>query len=144
MVGKKSPRGIATFVADFQRFIMRGNVLDLAIAVILGGAFGKIIDSFVTDIVTPIILSPALKAARVEQLAALSFQGLHYGLFLAAVLNFFVIALSLFVLIQVIERMQARLKRSPAIAEAAPSPEEKLTQAIEKLTAVLESQNPLP
>lgn len=146
MVGKKNPSGVAAFLADFQSFIMRGNVLDLAVAVIIGGAFGKIIESFVTDIVTPLILNPALKAAQVDKLSELSLQGIKYGLFLAAILNFLVIAFSLFVLIQSIERTQKRMQRAQAIAEAeappAPTAEEKLTLAIEKLTTVLENNHP--
>ncbi len=56
-------RGNGGFWADFRKFLMQGNVIDLAVAVIIGGAFGKIITSFVEDIVTPAILNPALQAA---------------------------------------------------------------------------------
>ena len=51
------------FLADFQKFLMQGNVIDLAVAVIIGGAFGKIVTSFVEDIITPIILNPALQSS---------------------------------------------------------------------------------
>jgi len=80
------------FWGDFQSFILRGNVLDLAVAVILGGAFGKIVESLVSDVITPALLSPALQSAKVEDLAKLSFNGILYGKFLAAVLNFLLIA----------------------------------------------------
>jgi len=57
-------RGNSGFIADFRKFLMRGNVIDLAVAVIIGGAFGKIITSLVEDIITPVILTPALEAAN--------------------------------------------------------------------------------
>ena len=60
---------------DLKAFLFRGNVLDLAVAVIIGGAFGAIITSFVADIITPLILNPALKAANVENIAQLAWNG---------------------------------------------------------------------
>lgn len=78
------------FLADFRAFILRGNVVDLAVAVIIGTAFGKIIESLVADIITPAILAPALRTARVDDLAQLTAGGIKYGSFLAAVLNFLV------------------------------------------------------
>lgn len=139
--GTKAATG---FLADFQKFIMRGNVVDLAVAVIIGGAFGKIIDSLVTDIITPAILNPALKSAGVDKLSELSANGIQYGLFLASILNFIVIAFSIFVMIRTFEGMQKRLARKEAIeAEVAPpepTAEEKLTAAIEKLTEVMQSK----
>lgn len=56
------------FLGDFQKFLMQGNVIDLAVAVIICGAFGKIVTSFVEDIITPVILNPALQAAKVNDL----------------------------------------------------------------------------
>jgi len=64
------------FWADFRKFIMRGNVIDLAVAVVIGGAFGKIVTSFVEDLITPIILNPALQAAKVQDLQNLSINGI--------------------------------------------------------------------
>ncbi|MGL4881143.1 MAG: large conductance mechanosensitive channel protein MscL, partial [Waterburya sp.] len=84
------------FLAGFRDFIMQGNVIDLAVAVIIGAAFGKIIESLVADIITPLILNPAMKAAGAEKLADLSAGGIQYGLFLAAILNFLVIAFCLY------------------------------------------------
>ncbi|MEO0352889.1 MAG: MscL family protein, partial [Cyanobacteria bacterium P01_A01_bin.15] len=51
---------------DFRDFLLRGNVVDLAVAVVIGGAFGAVITSFIEDIITPLLLSPALRAANVE------------------------------------------------------------------------------
>ncbi|MGB7413934.1 MAG: MscL family protein, partial [Thermosynechococcaceae cyanobacterium] len=68
--------GSGSFLKDFGEFLSQGNVVDLAVAVIIGGAFGKIVTSFVEDIVTPAILNPAMKAAGADQLAALSINGI--------------------------------------------------------------------
>ncbi len=125
---------------------MRGNVIDLAVAVIIGAAFSKIIDSLVADIITPALLNPALAAAKVENLSQLSFNGIKYGLFLAAVLNFLVIALCIFILIRSFETAKRRFLRHPESgAAAAPDPaiesQKKLTQALERLRQTLESSD---
>lgn len=132
------------FLSGFRDFIMRGNVIDLAVAVIIGAAFSKIIDSLVADIITPVILNPAMKAAGVDRLSELSAGGVQYGLFLAAVLNFLVIALCIYALVQAFEKAKKRLIRQEALAEDAPDAnllaQEKLTGAIERLTNVMESR----
>ena len=130
------------FLADFQKFLMQGNVIDLAVAVIIGGAFGKIVTSFVEDIITPLILNPALKAAKVDSLQNLSYEGIKYGLFLASILNFLVIAFSIFVMIRAYEKAKRRFSREAAIVEsAAPDPvvlsQERLIDAIERLTSTM-------
>ncbi len=132
------------FLSGFRDFIMRGNVVDLAVAVIIGAAFSKIIDSLVGDIITPAILNPAMKAAGVDKLSELSAGGIQYGLFLAAVLNFLVIAFCIYVLVQAFEKAKKRLIRQEALAEEAPdatiSSQERLTGAIERLTQVIETK----
>jgi large conductance mechanosensitive channel len=135
------------FIADFQKFIMQGNVVDLAVAVIIGGAFGKIIESFVADIITPAILAPALEAAKVNDLAQLSYGAIKYGSFLASILNFLVIAFSIFVVIRMLEGAKkkfAREQAAEAAAEAAADPvllsQERLTTAVERLSQVMESR----
>jgi large conductance mechanosensitive channel len=135
------------FIADFQKFIMQGNVVDLAVAVIIGGAFGKIIESFVADIITPAILAPALEAAKVNDLAQLSYGAVKYGSFLASILNFLVIAFSIFVVIRMLEGAKKKFARQQAAeeaAEAAADPvllsQERLTTAVERLSQVMESR----
>jgi large conductance mechanosensitive channel len=133
------------FFADFQEFISQGNVVELAVAVIIGGAFGKIIESFVTDIITPAILSPALKAANVDDLANLTAGGVKYGSFLAAVLNFLVIAFSIFLVIRALESAKRRfVRQQPEGETAAADPlllsQERLTTAVERLSQVIESR----
>jgi large conductance mechanosensitive channel len=134
------------FLADFQKFLMQGNVIDLAVAVIIGGAFGKIVTSFVEDIITPLILNPALQAARVNDLQSLAVNGIKYGVFLASILNFLVIALSIFVMIRAFEKAKRRFSRQEAIEDAAAPPDpvvlsqERLTDAIERLTSTMSRQ----
>lgn len=142
--GKRAAGG---FLKDFREFILKGNVIDLAIAVIIGGAFGKIVTSFIEDIITPIILNPALKAARVEDLANLQIQGIKYGLFLSAVINFLVVSLVIFLMIRSFEAIKRKAKREEAIAaanaeavETKPDPQERLTLAIERLAEIMESK----
>lgn len=121
---------------------MQGNVIDLAVAVIIGTAFGKIITSFVEDIVTPVILNPALQAAKVNDLQSLAINGVKYGVFLASIINFVVIAFSVFLMIQAFEKAKRRFQRQEAVAEAAADPivlsQERLTGAIERLTSSME------
>lgn len=124
---------------------MRGNVIDLAVAVIIGEAFNKIVTSFVEDIITPVILNPALQAAKVDDLQNLSANGIKYGVFLAAVINFVVIAFAIFVMIRAFEKAKKRFSLQEAIDEAATtdpvvSSQERLTGAIERLTSSMESR----
>ncbi len=83
---------------EFKSFAMRGNVLDLAIGVVIGGAFGKIVSSLVDDIITPAVLSPALKAANLTNLADLTIPGtaIKYGNFLSTIISFILISNALF------------------------------------------------
>ncbi|MEA5472556.1 large conductance mechanosensitive channel protein MscL [Spirulina sp. 06S082] len=141
-----SRNGKRTLIGDFRDFIMRGNVIDLAVAVIIGGAFGKIVTSFVENIITPLILNPAMKAAQVDKLENLASGGIQYGLFLAAILNFLVIAFCMFLIVRSFEGAKKRLNREEAIAAPEPTPDpsivaqENLTQAVENLTKVMEQK----
>ena len=98
MAVTRGRRAATGFLGEFLDFINRGSVVDLAVAVIIGTAFSKIIDSLVTDIITPAIVGPALAAAGVDRLEDwVVGDGIKLGLFLAAILNFLIIALSIFV-----------------------------------------------
>lgn len=146
MAVRRGRRAVTGFWADFRDFIMRGNVIDLAVAVVIGGAFGKIIDSFVTDIITPTILQPALEASGTNQLQNLTADGVKYGVFLAAILNFLVIALCMFLVIRLFEAAKKQFVREEEIEEAAPVDpvvvsQERLTGAVERLTQVIETQS---
>jgi len=125
----------SSFVNDFKEFLLRGNVVDLAVAVVLGAAFGAVVTSFIEDIVTPLLLSPALEAAGVEDIANLSANGIKYGLFLSSIINFVVIGLVLFTVIRMFERM----KRTDEV-DAEPTPTEKLDATMERLNQTLQSR----
>ena len=115
---------------DLKAFLLRGNVVDLAVAVVIGAAFGAIVTSFVNDIITPLILKPALKAAHVENIAQLSWNGVAYGSFLSAVINFLVVGTVLFFVVKAAEKAQNLGKKEEAAEEevAAPTQEELLTE----------------
>ena len=115
---------------DLKAFLLRGNVVDLAVAVIIGAAFGAIVTSFVNDIITPLILNPALKAAGVEKIAELTWNGVAYGSFLSAVINFLVIGTVLFFVVKAAEKAQNLGKKEEATEEevAAPTQEELLAE----------------
>lgn len=107
-----------SFISDFKAFAMKGNVMDLAVAVIIGAAFGAIVSSLVTDIITPLLLTPVLEKAGIKDIAELKWGAVAYGKFIAAVINFVVIALVIFSLIKGIASMQ---KKEEAAAPAGPS-----------------------
>ncbi|WP_195324115.1 large conductance mechanosensitive channel protein MscL [Streptococcus sp. 1001283B150225_161107_H12] len=115
---------------ELKAFLLRGNVVDLAVAVIIGAAFGAIVTSFVNDIITPLILNPALKAAGVEKIAELTWNGVAYGSFLSAVINFLVIGTVLFFVVKAAKKAQNLGKKEEAAEEeaAAPTQEELLAE----------------
>lgn len=85
---------------EFKDFALKGNVVDLAVAVIIGGAFGAIVSSLVDDVITPLLLAPALKAANAQDLDKLAWGAVKYGKFLAAVIKFVIVAWILFLIIK--------------------------------------------
>lgn len=105
-------------ISEFKAFIMRGNVVDLAVGVIIGGAFGKIINSLVEDIITPILLQPALKAAGAENIESWAPGGMLLGKFIAAVIAFIVIAFVLFIMIKAMNAASKKKEEAPAEAPA--------------------------
>jgi large conductance mechanosensitive channel len=116
---------------EFKAFAIKGNVIDLAIGVVIGGAFGKIVSSLVDDIITPAVLTPALKAAHLADLNQLVIPGtaIKYGNFVSTLLSFIIIA---FVLFLVIKGINAAKRKEEAAPGAAPEPtlQEKLLMEI--------------
>jgi large conductance mechanosensitive channel len=101
-------------MSEFKAFALKGNVMDLAVGVIIGGAFQKIIDSLVGDVIAPLLLNPALKAAGVENLADWHPGGIFWGKFLAAVIAFLVIAFVLFMMIKGMNNLKKKEAEAPA------------------------------
>lgn len=118
-------------IKEFRDFIMRGNVMDLAVAVIIGAAFTAIVNSLVDDIIMPII-GAIIGGVDFTSLAITAGNAtITYGNFIQAVINFLLIALVLFLIIRSINRM-SRKKEEPAVP-AAPTTEEKLLMEIRDL-----------
>jgi len=104
---------------EFKEFAMKSNIVDLAVAVIIGGAFGAIISSLVDDVITPLLLTPALEAVGAKDINQLAWGTVKYGNFLAAIIKFIVIAFVLFLLIKGMNKM---IKKKVAVPT--PTPEE--------------------
>lgn len=121
------------FISEFKNFAMRGNVIDLAIGVVIGGAFNKIVGSLVDDIITPALLTPALKAANLTNLAELTIPGtaIKYGNFLSTCITFIIVAFALFIIVKAINVAKKREEAAaPPPAPPAPTKEEILLTEI--------------
>ena len=123
---------------DLKEFLLRGNVVDLAVGVIIASAFGSIVTSFVNDIITPLLLNPALKAAKIERIAELSWNGIAYGNFLSAVINFLVVGTVLFFVIKAMEKAQNLAKKEEVTEEAPAGPTE--LEVLQEIKALLEKK----
>lgn len=123
---------------ELKSFLLRGNVVDLAVAVIIGTAFGAIVTSLVNDIITPLILNPALSAAGVDKIAELSWKGIAYGNFLSAVINFLVIGTVLFFIVKAAEKAQSFGKKQEEVVEEEPAPTE--LEVLQEIKALLEKK----
>ncbi len=130
---------------DFKAFIMKGNVLELAVAVIIAGAFGAIVTSFTKDILMPPIgmllggvnfedLAVTLQAAEMNDAGEVVKEAvlLRYGVFIQRIVDFLIIAFAIFMLIKAYERTQKKEEEAPA-APPEPSVEEKLLTEIRDL-----------
>jgi large conductance mechanosensitive channel len=138
MTMRRGTNAATGFMRDFQQFLAQGNVVELAVAVIIGAAFGKIVTALMDNIITPVLLTPALQATGVGEIEKLvTPNGIKYGLFLSAVLNFVVVAFVMFLLIRAI----AKFKRQEEVA-APPDPalesQQRLTDALDRLTSTME------
>ena len=133
-----------SFIQEFKAFAMRGNVVDLAVAVVIGGAFGKIVDSLVNDMIMPIIgrifggldfsnyfvgLTAASSAAPTYEAAKKAGATLGYGTFLTYAVNFIIIA---WVMFMVVRGMNRLIKKE----EAAPPPPEAPSKEVALLTEI--------
>ena len=124
-------------IKEFKDFAIKGNVIDLAVGVVIGAAFSKIVNSLIEDVITPMVLQPALKAAHLTDLKDLAaFGSVKYGMFLSAVINFIIVAWVLFMVIKGINAAKRREEaKKPAPPVCAPSQEELLTEIRDLLKA---------
>mgnify|MGYP000390191465 CR=1 FL=1 len=126
------------FLQDFKEFAMKGNVIDMAVGVIVGGAFGKIVSSLVNDIIMPVIsivtggegyknlkyVITEAKPATADGVAAVEEVAINYGLFIQNIVDFLIIAFSIFIALRVIMKFKKKEEEAPAPAPE-PSAEEK-------------------
>ena len=135
------------FFKEFKEFALKGNVMDMAVGVIIGGAFGKIVTSFVNDILMPpvgvllgnsdftslnVVLKPAVEAT--ETTPAVEAVTWNYGAFLQTCVDFAILALCIFMMVKMMNRlMKKQEEEAPAPAPAEPSAEEKLLTEIRDL-----------
>ena len=126
-----------SFIQDFKAFALNGNVMDMAVGVIIGGAFGKIVSSLVDDVLMPLVgmatgnvdfTSLAFKIGEGEGAAVLK-----YGQFIQNVVDFLIIALCIFFMVKGIAALNRKKEEEPAPAPAEPSAEEKLLTEIRDL-----------
>ena len=138
------------FLSDFKEFAMKGNIVDMAVGVIIGGGFGKIVSSLVNDIIMPIIslatggdgyknLKYVITAGKeaVGDAAAVEEVAINYGLFIQNIVDFLIIAFSIFVALRVIMKFKKKEEEAPAPAPE-PTPEEKL---LTEIRDILKSKN---
>ena len=125
------------FFGEFKKFIMRGNVIDLAVGVIIGGAFQAIVNSLVNDIVSPVLslatkgvnladkfvvlTSDEVSFATVEAAKEAGYATLNYGGFITAIINFLIMAFVIFLLVKTINKVSDLGKKKEAEAPAAPT-----------------------
>ncbi len=136
------------FIQDFKEFAMRGNVIDMAVGVIIGGAFGKIVTSLVNDVIMPAIslftgdvnftnLKWTLRDAVVNEAGETVSEAvsLQYGMFIQNIVDFLIIALCIFVAIRMLSKLKKKEEEAPAALAPAPEPtaEEKLLTEIRDL-----------
>jgi large conductance mechanosensitive channel len=145
-------------IKEFQKFIARGNVIDLAVGIIIGAAFGAIVNSLVNDIIMPPIgyamggvdfsgIMTVLKEGSTpppyDTYAAAKEAGavvIAWGQFINTVINFLIVAFAVFLLVRAVNNMMERMRRreEEVPAPAQPTTDEKLLAAVENLTAVIE------
>lgn len=126
--------GKSTFLQDFKAFAMKGNVIDMAVGVIIGGAFGKIVSSVVADVIMPPLgllvggvnftdLKWVMKPAEVIDGKEIAAVTLNYGNFLQATFDFLIIALSIFLFIRLLTKLTTKKEAAaPATPPAPPAP----------------------
>lgn len=133
------------FLSDFKDFAMKGNVVDMAVGVIIGGAFGKIVTSLVNDIIMPVVslctgsvnftdLKYEMRPEQVDAAGAVVKEALtfNYGMFIQNIVDFLIIAFSIFMALRFIMKFKKKEEEAPAPAPE-PSAEEKLLTEIRDL-----------
>lgn len=121
------------FLQEFRAFAMRGNVMDLAVGVIVGGAFSSITTSLINDILMPVIGIFVSQASFADLSFTIGEAVITYGNFIQAVLNFVIMAFVVFCLVKTVNRIAKKKEDAPPPSPPAPSNEEKLLMEIRDL-----------
>lgn len=121
------------FLQEFKTFAMRGNVMDLAVGVIVGGAFSSITNSLINDIIMPIVGIFVSQASFADLTLSVGGAVITYGNFIQAVLNFFIMALVVFCMVKAINSLHQKKEEPAPAAPPEPSGEEKLLAEIRDL-----------
>ena len=128
------------FMQEFKEFAMRGNVMDMAIGVIIASAFGNIIAAFTEHIIGPII--GCLFQMNLEEVVIPLFDGkvtIGIGAFLAAIINFIIVAFVLFSLVKAVNKMKDMAKKEEEVVEEAPAKSDELI-ALEQIVELLKEK----
>jgi large conductance mechanosensitive channel len=112
----------SSLLKDFRAFIMRGNVLDLAVAVVVGAAFSAVVKSLVDNIITPLIGALGGKPSFKDLYFTINKSRIGWGQFLTDVINFLIIAAAIFLVVRVFEKLQDRRRRGDVDVEDTPAP----------------------
>ena len=130
---------------EFKAFVMCGNVVDMAVGVIIGGAFGKIVTSLVNDIFMPIIGMiignvdfSSLEIKLGESVEGAEQAAIRYGMFIQEIVNFLIIALCIFMVIKVVNKLQKKNEEAPAPAPEPTKEEVLLTEIRDALNKIAE------
>ena len=121
------------FIKEFKEFVLRRNVFDLAVGVIIGATFNKLISSFIEDIITPLLLMPILEGENVSTLQTFSWHGAKLGMFLSSIITFFITALVLFLMIKGMNAADKKKKAQTPVAPPEISSTDKLLIEIRDL-----------
>ena len=151
-------------VSDFKEFITKGNILDMAVGVIIGGAFGKIVSSLVADIIMPLVgalcnttsladlkyvITEAVPASEDGTVAAVAEVAVKYGQFIMYIVDFLIVALCMFIVVKLFVGMRTKVdslkkKEEEEVAEEAPAEptvEEKTLATLTEIKELLEKNN---
>lgn len=100
-------------LSEFKTFIMRGNVIDLAVGVIIGAAFNSIVTALIEHIITPLMLKPLMEAAHVSTLQEYTWHGAKVGLFISSVITFLITAFMLFLIVKGMNKAKRKQDAEP-------------------------------
>lgn len=126
---------------DFRDFALKGNVIDLAVAVVIGVAFNAVVTSLVNDVVMPIIAAIVGKPDFDDLTFTLGDTPVFYGSFLTALVNFLIIAATLFVIVRSFDQLRQRAVRRGEVAEEEVNPEEVQVQLLTEIRDALRTRS---